>query len=461
MRFLSYAALLCALCFAGSEVRAENLLDVYQLALKNDPLIREADANRLATREARPQALSALLPQLNLNGSRSDRDADGTTAFFDFTAGAQRSIPQQSQSDSNSFSLQLTQTVFRWDQWVGLQQAQKIVAQAETEYQAAGQDLVLRVAQRYFDVLAAQDRLESEQASRESIARQLEQAEKRFEVGLIAITDVQEAQAAYDQAVASDIAARRSLATARENLREITGAYIEKLDRPVAEMELVPPAPEDPDQWVREAMDQNLALVASRLGADIARDEIRSRRAGHLPMLDLVASRNEFDQSSTQINPDPLTGQPLSSTSDVDQTTDTISLQLSVPLFSGGFTSSRVREAVYRHRAAKEQVERIARETEREARDAYLGVISEISRVKALKQALASSQTALQATEAGFEVGTRTTVDVLDSRRSLLNARTNYLRARYDYILNVLRLKLATGTLNTEDITGFNRWMKP
>ncbi len=453
-----FAALLCTLPFPGL-TQAENLVDIYELALSNDPLIREADATRMAAREARPQALSALLPQLSLSGTRSDRDADGTNAFFDFTTGTQVSIPQQSESDSDSYSLQLTQTLFRWDQWVGLQQAQKIIAQAETDYAAARQSLVLRVAGAYFDVLAAQDTLESEQASREAIARQLEQAEKRFEVGLIAITDVQESQAAYDQAVAADIAARRVLATARENLREITGAYVEQLDRPAAEMELVPPMPADPDQWVREALDQNLALVSSRLGSDIARDEIRSRRAGHYPTLDLVASRNEFDQSSTQINPDPMTGLPVSSNSDIDQTTDTISLQVQVPLFSGGFTSSRVREAVYQHRAAKERAERIARETERETRDAYLGVISEISRVKALKQALQSSQTALEATEAGFEVGTRTTVDVLASRRSLFNARTNYLRARYDYILNVLRLKVAAGTLGADDIESFNRWM--
>lgn len=342
---------------------------------------------------------------------------------------------------------------------MGLKQSQKLVAQAETNYAAARQDLMLRASQRYFDVLAAQDRLESEQGARESIARQLEQAQKRFEVGLIAITDVQEAQAAYDQAVATDIAARRSLATAKENLREITGVYVETLERPTPEMELVPPSPSDADAWVSEAMDQNLALIASRLGADIARDEIRSRRAGHLPTLDLVASRNEFDQSSKQINPDPTTGLPITSNSNVDQTTDTISLQLSVPVFSGGFTSSRVREAVYLHRAAKEQVERIARGTERETRDSYLGVISEISRVKALKQALLSSQTALEATEAGFDVGTRTTVDVLASRRALITARTNYLRARYDYIMNVMRLKLAAGTLNADDIENFNRWM--
>ncbi len=470
MRSFGLAGALGALCLClVPAAHGDNLLDVYQLALKNDPLVREADATRMATAEARPQARSALLPQLNLSGARNDDSSDGLNSFFNFTTGEQTPNFQDSESDTTSFTLSLNQTLFRWNQWVGLQQAEKVVAQAETDYLAAQQNLVLRVSQRYFDVLAAQDSLESEQATRDAIARQLEQAEKRFEVGLIAITDVQEAQAAYDQAVAADIAARRVLATAQENLREVTGRLIEKLERPSQEMELVAPSPADPDQWVREALDQNLSLVASRLGADIARDEIRVRRAGHLPTLDLVASRQETNRSSMSVNryeaTDPMTGMTevveRTSPSELDLTSNSISLQLNVPVFSGGLTSSRVREAVYQHRAAKERVERIARETERQTRDAYLGVLSEISRVKALKQALASSETALKATEAGFEVGTRTTVDVLDSRRNLYTARTNYLRSRYDYIQNVLALKAATGTLDIGDIEAFNRWMTP
>ena len=437
--------------------QAESLIEVYQRALRSDPQLREADAIRMAALEARPQARSALLPQLQFQWREDDSSTDGVVPFNDITGQtSQASI--DTDSDTRNFRLALQQTVFRWDQWATLKQSDKRITQAEANYQAANQDLIFRVSERYFDVLAANDTLDSVQAAREAIARQLEQAQKRFEVGLIAITDVQEAQAAYDNAVAVDIGARRSLATAREFLREIVGEYIAELAEPADSMPLVSPDPANEESWVETALDQNLSLIASRLNADIARDEVKIRRTGHYPTLDLSAVLIDDDFASSGLV-QPAGAVAFPTTSFRDLKTDTISLQLTVPIYSGGFVSSRVREAVYQHRAAKEQLERVARETEREARDAYLGVISEISRVKALKQALESSRTALQATEAGFEVGTRTTVDVLDARRTLFEAETNYLRSRYDYILNILRLKRASGTLDNEDLQEIDGWL--
>ena len=449
------------LCLAASLIGArpapaEDLADVYQLAVQSDPLLREAEANRLAALEAKPQARALLLPQFNIAASRTEFEDDTAGTFFQPAAGGESFlIPFNRETDDSQtlLSYQLQQSIFRWDQWVALRQADSAVAQAEANFRAAQQDVMTRVAQRYFDVLAARDTLESEDVAKESIARQLEQAEKRFEVGLIAVTDVQEAQAAYDQAVAAQIAASRALATARELLREITGEYFAELAAPNEDMPLEPPTPASEEEWVAIAMDQNLNLISSRLGADIAREQIKLQRAGHFPTLDLVASRQDFDSDADLI----VDGEFGPSTQ--DSTSDSISLQLNVPIFSGGATSSRTREAVYRHRAAKEQLERVARETERLTRDSYLGVLTGISRVQALRQAAESSRTALEATEAGFEVGTRTTVDVLDSRRNLLAAQTNYARSRYDYVLNLLQLKRAAGTLSAEDIAEVNGWL--
>lgn len=432
---------------------AASLMEVYQQALQSDPLIHEAESRRLAALEAVPQARSALLPQLTAGAEYRESSSSGRSIFQDSTGiGVATS---QSDVASTGWQVDLRQTLFRWDQIVGLKQASKLVAKAEAEREAAQQDLIVRVSQRYFDVLAAEDRLTSIHADRLAIARQLEQAKQRFEVGLIAITDVQESQAAYDQSVAAEIGAKRELATARELLREITGEYVAELQAPGDEFPLPAPNPSDEASWIDLAMEQNLTLVASRLDERIARDEIAFRRTGHYPTIDLVAN---YGDSESEISDQLRDGIPFPDF-DTDNQRDSIALQINVPLFSGGRTSSRVREAVYLHRAAKEQLQRVARETERATRDAYLGVLSEISRVKALQQAVASSRTALEATQAGFDVGTRTIVDVLNSQRALYSAITNYYQSRYVYVGNVLRLKQAAGTLKVEDLEQIDRWL--
>jgi outer membrane protein len=445
---------------ACSAAQAADLLEVYQRAVQNDPLIREAEANRLASRESKPRAIGALLPQIEAAGSIGQSESEGSQTFLTRSSLTDPNAPpiisttdQETDADFTQYRLQLTQTVFRWDQWKALSQANSQVAQAEADYAAAQQDLMLRSAQRYFDVLAAEDTLQSVTTARDAISRQLEQANKRFEVGLIAITDVQEAKAAFDNANAVVIQSKRNLATAHELLRELTGDPFHDLSKLSESMPLKTPDPQDENQWVKTAMEQNLALTSSRLAAEIARDTISIRRSGHFPSLDLVLSRVGNDFDATQIN-DGLEGP-----ADSDNTDDTISLQLLFPIYAGGTVQSNVREAVYLHRAARERLERTARETERATRDAYLGVLSELSRVQALRQALESSRTALQATEAGYEVGTRTAVDVLDSRRRLAEAETNYARSRYDYLINVVRLKLAAGILKQDDVVEINQWL--
>jgi outer membrane protein len=431
-----------------SAANAASLLEIYQQALQSDPQIHEAEARRLAALEAKPQARSVLLPQITAGAGWETFTNDGST----YSVGANDTVAITSEADATTWGVELTQTLFRWDQIVNLRRADKTVAKAEALRESAQQDLILRVAQRYFDVLAAEDRLTSIHADRTAIARQLEQAKQRFEVGLIAITDVQESQAAYDQSVANEIGAKRSLATARNFLREITGEYVSNLSAPMEEFPLILPEKSERD-WVDMSLNQNLNLVASRLDEKLARDEISFRKNGHYPTLDLVA------RTDGQLRDGTGTNNNAPSTIDDEFNRDSISVQFNIPIFAGGGVSSRVREAVYLHRASREQLQRVTRETERQSRDAYLGVLAEQSRVKALAQAVASSQTALEATQAGFDVGTRTIVDVLNSQFSLYVAITNYYQSRYDYILNVLRLKQAAGTLQIQDLEQIDQWL--
>jgi outer membrane protein len=464
---------------------ADTLLQIYEKSLQSDPRIREAEANRLAVVEGKPIARGALLPQVSGRMNIANNAADGNTSTF-FGGLQSTRVVDSRDNDAKNWVLELRQSVFRWDQWVTLSQADKKSTQADADYQAAQQDLIVRVASAYFLVLAAEDTLASEQAAKESISRQLEQAQKRFEVGLIAITDVQEAQAAYDQALATEILAKRTLANNWEALRTIIGELPPKLAKPAEDIPLVSPDPADVESWVNTALQQNRSVISSQVGTQIAKDDVSLARTGHYPTVDLVLSRNNTDNegfsraacfqapqdldgnNAADLSPDPnrncVDGNPagtiVRTETGTDLETDSISLQMSLPIFSGGQTSARVDQAVYRHRAARERLERTARETEQQTRDAYLGVISDISRVAALKQALESSRTALKASEAGYEVGTRTAVDVLDAKRKTYVAEALYLRSRYDYLINGLRLKQAAGTLAVDDLAQVDTLLK-
>jgi outer membrane protein len=446
---------LVLLAFSGT-APAKDLVGVFEDAVHNDPVIRQADANRLAAREARPQAWAAVLPQLNGTASATGDHNAGQQPFFGTGAnGAPLVLPVPAVVDTTTkaWALNLRQNVFSWSNWMALKGAGREVAQAEATYQAAEQQLILRVAQAYFNVLAAEDGLEANQASLEAISRQLDQANKRFEVGLIAITDVQEAKAARDTAAAAVIAAKRTLATSEDQLQEITGQKYDRLSKPGGDMPLKSPEPADESRWVNISLEQNLSLISSRLGAEIARDNVRVAIGGHLPTLDLVAGRSYQKQGVNET----FAGEPFGYDSYFNDRQ--IGLQLTVPIFSGGFTQSKVRQTQYLWIAAKEAVVQSSRATERQARDAYLGVISGIARVQALRQALESSQTALKATEAGYEVGTRTAVDVLNSRKTLVQAKTDYSGSRYDYIVSVLQLRLAAGNLDRPQLTEINSYL--
>lgn len=453
---------LLTLALAGAAAAApalaqESLLDIYNRALQNDPAIREAEALYLATAEVRPQTRAGLFPTLGLGASRGHNFQDTTGGALSPT-GETIGSRSQFERDSYGYSISLNQTVFDWSLYAQLRQADKRVLQAETNYEAAKQDLLIRVSQAYFNVLAAEDNLASAVAAREAIARQLEQSQRRFEVGLIAITDVQQSQAAFDSAVADEIEAQRLLATSHEFLREIIGDIVTDLAGPTDDLPLLSPDPANAEEWVATALQQNLSLLAQRLAADIANDQIDIERGNRLPTLSLSAGYSDTTNDQTQrvfsvdgVSISPSTQQPVGRN---------WQLNMQFPIFTGGLNRSRVQQSVYLHRQSQETLERLARQTERQARDAYLGVISEISRVRALRQSVESNRTALRATEAGFEVGTQTTVDVLQSQRSLRLAETTYSRSRYDYMLNLLLLKEAAGSLTIADIEQIDSWLQ-
>src|ERR1700742_3567097 len=462
------------LCLFGSTAPAADLLAVYQRALQNDPQLREAEATRLAALEAKPQALAALLPQLSGSGNISrehDSGSQNTTQFVTVPpcapttpAGVPCSPPGTPATVAESFpftgkvdtttkrySVDLKQSIFRWENWQALKRADSQVAQAEADYQAAQQDPMERVAQRYFDVLGAQDDLQAQQMALISVTRQLEQAEARYQIGLIAVTDVEEARASHDSTAAAVIAAKRALASTEELLREIIGDPFDHLAVPVEPFDTANPDPVSEDRWVEMALQQNLSLVSSRLAPDIARENVSIQRGAHFPSLDLVGSAGKLTNNGVDSFDD---GSPAGGTT-LDQRQRSIGIQLTFPIYSGGLVSSQVRQAVYQHRAAKEHLERVARQTEHDARDAYLGVLSEISRVKALHRAVESNLTALRATESGYEAGTRTAVDVLQSRQQWVQAQTDYAHSRYDYMLDVIKLQPA-GTLSEQSLQPLN-----
>ncbi len=433
-------ALLAALglVFPGN-AGAVDLMTILEHALETDPQYREAYANALAAGEGIPQARADLwLPTLSFSGGTS-------RVKQDITLSSAVGMGGRSAFTNRNFRITLNQPVYHYDRYVRLGQADKRLRQSHYELDAARQALVVRVAERYFDVLAAQDNLEFTTAAKLSLQGQLEQARQRFEVGLVAITDVQEAQAGYDRATAAQIVAENELDNSREALREITAVYYESLATLGESIKLAAPDPADIEAWTETALDQNLEVAAAKIATEIAFEEIRLQYSGHLPTIDITGNHG-FNKQGGRFGSS-------------ETTQSDIAIELNVPIYEGGQVVSRTREASHEHTAALEQLEQARRAVFRETRQAYLGVIARISEVKALRQAVLSSKTAVDSTRAGFEVGTRTAVDVVDAERGLFEARRDFSRSRYDYILDILRLKQAAGTLRPEDLSIANSWL--
>jgi outer membrane protein len=462
------ALLVSAMLWAGS-APAEDLMDVYKLAQARDPQFLEAADLRLAALEAKPQARAALLPQVFAGGEVETRETDGSGTFLQAVDTAPGpgvtpeieivDVDQRISADTWRWQAGLRQSVFRWDQWQRLGRADSVIARAEASYRLAQQDLMLRVSQRYFDVLAAAETLRASEATLEAFTQQLTQAERRFKVGVVTVIDVEEARSARDAAAAGVIAAKRALAVSGELLTELTGEVHQELERPGDEVPVPDPEQRGEQAWVDMALEQNLAVVSARLGADIAARDVRIAQSGHLPALDLYATTGAFDESATETVTNRNLGVRTRGPADSDGTEDVVGLQLTVPIYTGGATRSRVREQVALQRAARQRVEGSMRVAERSTRDAYLSVVADQARVEALRQSVVSSRSALRATERGVEVGNRTNVDVLEARRRLFEAERDYARSRYDYLTNIVRLRSATGTLLPSDLDRLNTFL--
>lgn len=418
-----------------------DLVTAYKLALEHDADIHAAYNQLLSSKEAKPQALAGLLPSINASAITNDVRQESESSF----SGGGKST---SQFRDESFSVSLRQPLFNWANFTRYKQAKKQVSKAEAGYQFAEQALILRLTERYLDTLQANVNLNLANDDVNAFTRQLEQAKIRFEVGLIAITDVHDAQARYDLSIATQIAAQDRLYSAQEALREIIQTDELALAPLAPSFPLSAPEPNNIDSWETFAATQNLALEMAKYDVNIAKKEIELQRAGHYPTVDIVASHQYSETGGGSFG----TG--------IRNEADKLGLELNVPLFAGGRTRSLTRQAAFNHQQSLDVLQSLQRTTLRETRDAFRGVTTNLKRIHALEQAIISNKSSLDANEVGLEVGTRTIVDVLDAQSNLSRAKLELSDAKRSYILSILNLKNSAGSLSKADLEIVNQWLK-
>ncbi len=427
-----YLSLLFLICYLP--VSAETLLELYDIAEKYDPQLKIANSERLIILQKKPQAQAPLLPQVTLNTNVGENwnDNDG----------------QSIENSTIGYNISLSYALYRRDLKIQLKQTDGQILQAEANYETAKQELIKRLADSYFSILTASDNIKFTIGAKKAFQQQLDDSKQRFEVGLIAITDVQEAQAGYDLAVADVIIAQNRLDNAYETLRAITGTYHSVLATLKTNTPLMEPKIIDLDTWTEIALQQNPQILAIQQNLEVATQEIAKQRAADFPTIDLISNYNYSDSIRGDENQASNNVQGVS-----------IGLQLNYSLYSGGITQSRIKEAQHRRIQTLERLEQQRRIVQMQTRQAFLNLLSNISKIKALKQALKSTQIALQAIQTGFELGTRTSVDVVNAQRDLLRAKSNHSTARYDYVISTLQLKQAAGMLSLEDLKIVNGWL--
>ena len=432
-------ALAVPFLFAAYPAAGEDLMDIYREAQRADPALAAARASWLATQERAPQARAQLLPNVGLSASINANDVYNNTR-------SQPPIIASGNYQSYGATISATQPIYRVATFVAYDQAKRQVEQADYTLASAQQDLIIRVAVAYFDVLLAQFNVELAVAQKSAVSEQLAQAKRNFEVGVSTITDTNEAQANYDQIVAQEIAARNDLENRLAALRAIIGRMPRELKKLGPSFDPSPPEPDALDPWLDRAVKENLAVRVAQFNYDIAVLEVDKQRAGHLPTLDLVGSLN-------------ASGANGGSTSDIDFNGRSVAIGLALnwPIYQGGFVDSRIREAVASQDAARETLELARRNALFNAQVGYTGVNSSVASVRAFTAAVQSADVALQSNRLGQEVGVRTNLDVLNVQQNVFTQRRNLAQAYFNYLISTLRLKSAVGSLNEQDLEMLNR----
>lgn len=418
-------------CTPYAAAHAADLLQIYQQALASDPVYQSARHALRAGEEKITQGRAAILPVIGIGGSTT-RSGDGMRNAVD------------------TYTLQLTQPLLRIANWETYRQGKLSAAIDEARFAQARQDLILRVSLAYFDVLGTQDTLRLLQAQKSAISEQLAAAKRNFDIGAATITDTNEAQARHDLASAQEIAAQNELDTAFGRLQRIIGRSPASLSPLRANVRLDMPQPAQIEPWISSAEQQNLDVAVRQAALEIARSDIRRHRAGHYPTVDLVAGRNYLDQNSR-----------LTPYTNGRGYANSIGVQWNVPLYSGFSVSSKVNESIALADRARADLESARRTAVLDARQAYLGVSNGLSQVKAYEAAEISSLSALESNRLGYQVGVRINIDVLDAQRQLFAARRDLARARYDTLMNGLKLKAAAGNLGEDDLANINRLLEP
>jgi outer membrane protein len=453
---LSIAALI-----ASQSVFADTLLDVYELAVKNDPQLKAAEASYRANIETEKLGRSALLPQITAQAYYQDAEVDSHTRSVSTSTGAfgnsSTVIDQKYNTDSEteSYTISLNQALFDLPAWFTFRAGKKISEQAEAQLAYDQQELIIRVSEAYFNVLRGRENLDASKAEERAAKRQLEQTQQRFDVGLIAITDVHEARAVFDSTVAQRLGFEGNLAIARENLSSLTGQEHSNLWSLKSDFPITMPEPLDRAEWVDFALANNKLLKVSTTGAESAYQSAQAKKMAHLPTISGSFTTSKDDLDGTIHYPPNLTAP-----SDSYSETDALRITLSVPLFAGGGISAGRRQAYEQYNAANYNAQTTQRQVITNTRAQHIAVYTDVQTVNARHQNIISTRSALDATEAGYEVGTRNIVDVLDAQRRLYAAMRDYTNARYDYVINVLKLKLNAGTLSPADIFHFNKWLQ-
>ncbi|MDY0249382.1 MAG: TolC family outer membrane protein [Pseudomonas sp.] len=425
-----------------------NLLEVYQLAVDNNADLAAAHADYKAQSERVPQARAGLLPQIGAGASNT-----ASRSTVDTSTGS-----KTSSRSGLAYQASLSQPLFRLDRWYQLQAAQSSNEQAALALSAIEQGLILQSSEVYFAVLRAQDNLAASRAEEAAFKRQFDLANERFDVGLSDKTDVLQAQAAFDAARANRMVAERMVSDAFQAVSTLTNVDLMALEGVKHSLPILAPTPNDASAWVNTATEQNLDLQAINFAVQAAQDSVKQRKSGHAPTLDAIAQYQKGDNDSLSFVNSNYPGVPRYN-GQAEQ--GSISLQLNIPLYTGGMTSSQVREGVYRLDQAEQMRESLRRKTVQDARNFHRAVNTDVEQVQALKQAIISSQSAVEATEIGYDVGTRNIVDVLDAQRYLYAAVRNYNNARYDYILNNLRLQQTAGTLSPDNLQALSIYLNP